>query len=142
MSQPVRTYSRASQSSSSGWLGEVALRAEILLGLHQPDAEELRPEPVDGDPGRERVLRVDEPRRQAEPVARGPLGERVERGRDAGLDPLAGVEEVPLHHEMRSCAACPAGSSTITGRVGISGLAFSSRAISSRTGWSAGAIER
>ena len=29
-----------------------------------------------------------------------PFGQRVERGRDAGLDLLAGVEEVPLEHEI------------------------------------------
>ena len=38
-SQPVRTNSVASQSSSSGMRGRFALRAEVLGGLHQAGAE-------------------------------------------------------------------------------------------------------
>ena len=48
-SHPVRTNSVASQSSSSGCDWRLALDAEILLRLHDADAEIHLPEPVDGD---------------------------------------------------------------------------------------------
>ena len=50
--------------------GELALGAEVLLGLDDPDAEELGPVAVDRHPGRQRVLRVDQPLRQRQPVHR------------------------------------------------------------------------
>ena len=46
-----------------------ALVAEVLTGLHQSGAEQLLPEPIDRHAGRERVTRVGEPQRKAEPVA-------------------------------------------------------------------------
>ena len=114
-SRAGRTRGPASRAAPGGWASRPACR--ILLGLHQPDAEELRPEPVDGDPGRQRVLRVDQPPRQAEPVARGALGERVERGRDAGLDRSPGSRKLPftMRWVVRRLSG---GSSTITGRSG------------------------
>ena len=45
----------------------LALRAEVVARLHQADAEELLPEPVDRDAGRQRVLGRHEPVRQVEP---------------------------------------------------------------------------
>ena len=64
-----------------------ALRAEVLVGLDEPPAEVRLPEPVDRDPGRQRVLRVDQPAGQVEPVGRLVRRDRQRRqhGRHAGL---------------------------------------------------------
>ena len=48
----------------------LALEAEVLGGLHQPDAEMLLPEPVDGHAGGQRVLGRRQPAGQAQAVAR------------------------------------------------------------------------
>ena len=45
-----------------------SLSAEIVLGLDQAPPERGQPEPIDRDPGRERVLARDEPSGQVEPV--------------------------------------------------------------------------
>ena len=47
-----------------------ALRAEILAGLDDAAAEELLPQPIDGHARDERVVFVDQPSRQSQPVRR------------------------------------------------------------------------
>jgi hypothetical protein len=63
-----RAKSAASHSSSSGWTGPFALRAEIIQRLHQAGSENHRPPAVDRDARGQRVLRRDEPLREIEPV--------------------------------------------------------------------------
>ena len=55
-----------------------ALRAEVLARLDDAAAEQLLPEAVDGDAGDERVVLVDQPSREAEPVDRQVVAHRVE----------------------------------------------------------------
>ena len=45
-----------------------ALRAEVLARLDEAAAEDLLPEPIDGDARDERVVLVDQPAREPEPV--------------------------------------------------------------------------
>ena len=52
---------------------ELAADPEIAGGADQPRAEDLLPEPVDGDASGQGVLGSDQPLRQAEPVL-GKLG--------------------------------------------------------------------
>ncbi len=78
MSQPWSMKSRASQSSSSGWRGRRALAAEVLGRGDEAAAEEVGPQPVDEDAGRERMVGGGEPAGQAEAIARGVCGERRE----------------------------------------------------------------
>ncbi len=52
--------------------GRLALGAEIFLGLDEARAEDLSPVAVDRHPSRERVLRIDQPSRQPQPVRRRP----------------------------------------------------------------------
>ena len=59
----------ASQSSSSGCVGVGALSAEVVLGLDQAAAEVLLPDAVDGDAGRQRISRIDQPRARSSRVA-------------------------------------------------------------------------
>ena len=80
--------------------GRVALRAEIVLGLYDSDAEVALPESVHGDPGRERVVVGDQPARQAQPIARQ-IG--LHPGQDsqrARLDRIAATGEVALHVDI------------------------------------------
>ena len=69
-SQPDSRNSTASQSSSSGCEGGFSLRSEILRSLHNPGAEQLLPKPVNRHAGRQRIGRIDQPLRQAQPIAR------------------------------------------------------------------------
>ena len=114
-SQPVRTNSVASQSSSSGCVGQLALGAEVLGGLDEPGAEEHLPDAVDRHAGRQRVVGIDEPRREAEPVAAARRSAAAAAGRHAGrtfapwLVVLAADQHVRLarrrhllHHHRRS----------------------------------------
>ena len=48
--QPSRTSSSASQSSNSGWVGRLALGAEVVGRGDDPPAEVVLPEPVDDHP--------------------------------------------------------------------------------------------
>ena len=59
--QPCFMNSTASQSSSSGWDGGVALVAEILDGADDAAAEEGRPLAVDLNARGQRILRRNEP---------------------------------------------------------------------------------
>ena len=122
--------------------GQLALGAEVLLGLDDPRAEELRPVAVDRHAGRQRVVAVDEPLRQGQPVDRsspGAAGGAPWARRASTTSP--GSRKFPLRS---TCVTrrFSLGSSTMTGNVGISGLDFSSLAISSRSGFSSGAIDR
>ena len=66
-SQPRSTNSTASQSSSSGCDGQLALRADVVERPREAAAEEVVPEPVDDDPGRLRVVGPGQPAGQVEP---------------------------------------------------------------------------
>ena len=81
-SQPLRTNSVASQSSNSGCDGMLALHAEILRRLHQARAEVLLPEAIHRHARGERMLRINQPLREAQPVGRRVL--RASGGRIAG----------------------------------------------------------
>ena len=86
--------------------GRFALRAEVLFGFDQPLAEELRPDAVDGDPRGERVVAIDEPAGQRQPVGGGVLGQRAEERGDAGPDLVGRDEEIPLDHHVRFAVLC------------------------------------
>ena len=75
-SQPVRMNSVASQSSSSGLQRPLALRAEILHGLHHAGAEVHLPEAIHRHARRQRIGRIDQPFREAQPVVRCALRQR------------------------------------------------------------------
>ena len=57
-----------------GMRGKLAADAEVAGRADQAGAEDLLPEPVDRDAGRQRVLGPEQPLRQAEPVARAGRG--------------------------------------------------------------------
>ena len=59
---PARAHVLAGQPVEQlGMARRLALGAEVLLGLDQADAEQLRPEPVDGDARGQRIAGIDEP---------------------------------------------------------------------------------
>ena len=85
--------------------GQLAGDAEVAAGAHEPGAEHLLPEAVHRHPGRQRMLRPQEPLGEAEPVlAAGSAGNG---GRMAGVSGLhlvpplvvlAAVEDEGLRH--------------------------------------------
>ncbi len=108
--------------------GRLALRAEVFLGLDQSRAEDLGPEPIDGDARRQRVLGVDEPSRQPEPVlGRAGRASRWSATGTPGSTALAGVEEVPLAQHASDPTMLGPDSSTITGSFGIGRLGLLER---------------
>ena len=64
-----------------------ALGAEVLARLDQTPAEDLLPESVDGDPRDERIVLVDEPAGEAQPVHRQLIAHRMEGRWRARVDP-------------------------------------------------------
>ena len=78
--QPVKKF---------GVAGGLALRAEILGGLHDAGAEDLLPKAIDGDTGSERIRIIDEPLREAETVAGKRRVHRRKHARRGGLDLFA-----------------------------------------------------
>ncbi len=109
--------------------GKLSLGAEVFLGLDDPGTEKLGPVAIDGHAGRERVLAIDEPLRQAQTVHRTAGGQGVERLGNVRATGSPGSRKFPLRSTfVTRCLSL--GSSTITGTVGISGCSFSSRAIS------------
>ena len=70
MSQPWSMKSRASQSSSSGWVGRCALLPEVFGRGDEAAAEEIRPQPVDEHAGSERMVRIGQPLGQPQAIAR------------------------------------------------------------------------
>ena len=61
-----------------------ALCAEVFERLDEAPSEKLFPETIDHHARRERVVGVDEPLGEAQPVARQVVGERHDRGRHVG----------------------------------------------------------
>src|SRR5262249_420120 len=82
----------------------LALRAEVLGGPHQTGSEDLMPEAIPGAASRRGMRWIDQPFRQAEPIARQGGGHWRKHGRRAGLDfiarliVLATEENVRLRH--------------------------------------------
>ena len=72
----------------------VALCAEVFAGRDEADAEDLFPESVRDDSGGQRVVRVNEPLRQREPVRRGVFWQRRKRSGRTFRHLLAEVFEV------------------------------------------------
>ena len=56
------------------------LHPHVLDGLHQPDAEEVLPHPVDLHPGSQRMLRQEQPPGQPQPVGRKVVRQRWQAG--------------------------------------------------------------
>ena len=103
--------STASQSSSSGCVGEFALRAEIFEALDDAAAEDQLPQPIDEDAGRQRVLAAGDPAGQIEPCRRlvfEPCAIEQEIAGTAGRDDFAGVvEPVAARQACAWSAAAP-----------------------------------
>ncbi len=82
--------------------GPFPLSAEIARGFHQANAEELLPEPVHCDAGRERMARADQPARELQAVgscAGGQWGQHRRHSRlylFASFVVLAALENVSL----------------------------------------------
>ena len=82
----------------AGWL---ALRAEVLGGLHQARAEVVLPVAIDGHARRQRVGWVYQPFRQPQPVAGQVLRHRRQARRNAGRDFFAVVAIVATPEHKR-----------------------------------------
>ena len=81
---------------------QFALRAEFLARPHDDDAENLLPEAVGDDAGRERVFLTHQPLRELQAVRRGVRGERLGQGfADLG----AGLAAAPLLDERAQVGA-------------------------------------
>ena len=102
--QPWLTNSVASQSSSSGCDGGVALRAEVLARLHETAAEELFPGAVHRDARRQRVRLVHEPIGKAQPVRHLIVAQRVQHSghRRVHLFPLVEEASTTAHERRRT----------------------------------------
>ena len=74
--QPRRTSSSASQSSSSGWVGQLAEHAEVAGRVDQPAAEMVQPDPVDQHAADQRVRAAG----QVPGVGQPPAGRRLACG--------------------------------------------------------------
>ena len=76
VSQPRRTYSVASQSSSLRvtWVG--SLGAEVFFGFDDAAAEELRPVAIDRNAGGERIFGGGQPVRDTDTILRSFFRER------------------------------------------------------------------
>ena len=82
--------------------GRFALRAEIFAGLDDADAEQHLPEAIDRDPRGQRVLRVNEPAGERQPIQSGVLRQRRQDRRHAGRDlirPIA-IIAAPQHEGL------------------------------------------
>ncbi len=108
----------------------LALRAEVLDRLHQARAEEHLPEPVDRHARRQRIVRVDEPAGEAEPVVRHPLVAAASDSRPGtpGADLLARLVVLAAEQHVRRRAASGISSITIVvGKLSIERARCSSR---------------
>jgi len=106
-----------------------------------PPPKSWRPQAIDGDARRERILTIDEPAGESQPIGEGVCGQRMKLRRHSRFDHCAGGQKFPF---TMTCVwrFFSAASSSITGTVGTGGRDFSSSAIESRKGCSAGAIAR
>ena len=83
-----------------GMGGRLALRAEVVGGFHNAEAEELLPETVHRDARGEGMLRVHEPAGEGEAVGRVALRQRGENGGGVRIHALAGLVVLAAdHHE-------------------------------------------
>ena len=81
--------------------GPFALRAEILGRLDDARAEVLLPIAVDRHTGRQRIVRIDQPLGQAQPVVGRALGQRGHFGRNAPLDFLGRLIVLASGEQLR-----------------------------------------
>ena len=66
-----------------GMAGGGALRAEVVVGLDQAAAEIRLPDPVHGDPGRQRIAAIDQPAGQVHAVRRSSRTRILQAGQHA-----------------------------------------------------------
>ena len=78
-----------------------ALRAEILRRFHNPDSEVLLPNSIDRDPGRQRIVCIDQPARQRQSVQRRALRQRMKHRRSRGCDDFAFAQKPAANKPMR-----------------------------------------
>src|SRR5215468_5766445 len=76
-------------------------RAEVFRRRYQSSAEILLPDAIDDDARGQRVVSVDDPFRQAEPVRRRVFRERVQRGGDARADGVPGSLPIAAFEDAR-----------------------------------------
>ena len=81
----------------------LALRAKVVARLHQARAKHLLPEAIDGDAGRQRVLRRHQPLARSSRVSRCRLRsfDRRQDRRHARLDLFARLVVLPADHDER-----------------------------------------
>ena len=141
--QPESRYSDRQPVEQLGMAGRFALRAEVFLGLDQPDAEDLRPEAIDGHSGGQGVPRIDQPPRQPEPVLGLAVGEGRQRLRHARSDHVARVEEVTLAAGRASPDDGQAAARPSPDTFGIAGLRLLEGGdLVARLGFDSGVFER
>src|SRR5262245_6775640 len=85
----------------------LASRAEILGRRYQSLSEILLPYAVDNDARGQRIVPVNDPFRQAEPVRRSVFRERVQRGGNARADGIAGTLPVAAFEDARLARDLP-----------------------------------
>ena len=78
-----------------------ALRAEVLAREHDAGAEQLLPMAIGGDARGERVVAVDQPLGQAQPVARQVVGKRRKDLRRVGAHFLARIQKAAANEHVR-----------------------------------------
>ena len=87
-SQPLIAEVEGEPVEQLGVGGEFAGDAEVAGASDQAGAEDVLPEAIDGDAGGERVVGVEQPSGEAEPVS-GPRSRR-RRARPSGVSGLTG----------------------------------------------------
>ncbi len=84
---PARVHERRGQPvQQHGMSRQIATRAEVFRGCHQPLTEELVPHPVDRDSCRQRIVPADHPACQAQSGRFWSLRQRRENGRSSRLN--------------------------------------------------------
>ena len=79
----------------------IPLIAEFFAGFDDADAENLLPQPVDGDPRRERIGRVDDPAGQSQAIELDSRRGRMQCSRNARPDRFSSILEFAAHCNVR-----------------------------------------
>ena len=125
--------SQASQSSSSGWLGDEPWVPKSLSVSTRPRPKYDLPDPVDHHPGRQRVPAIDQPAGQVQPIgrrARALHSSSAGRTRGTpGIDAISLAREVAAQMDVRRHAGCPAARCTtiVVTNFGSAARSFSRR---------------